>query len=237
MESKQDIRERIWRHMQNARVALFPGAPGRIPNFVGTARALEHLSELDAWKRAEVVKCNPDLPQRPLRKRALEEGKIVYMTVPRLTSLKCFLELDPRVINNYSFASSIKGAFRVGRLVHPREMTAVDLIVCGSVAARSDGARLGKGGGFSDLEYALARDLGLVDSRIPVLTTVHPIQVVDEPIPMAGHDIVLDYIATPDRIIECRPAYSKPDGIYWDEVGTKVDEVPILRELRERQVG
>ena len=153
------------------------------------------------------------------------------MAVPRLSSAKCFL--DPRVINNYSFASSIKGAFSVGRPVHARAMAAVDLIVCGSVAARSDGARFGKGGGFSDLEYALARNLGLVDSRTPVLAIAQPIQVVEEPVPMDRHDIVLDYIATPERVIQCGQAYSKPDGIYWDEVGTKLDEVPILRALRE----
>ena len=56
MESKQDIRERIWRDMRKAGVALFSGAPGRIPNFVGAAQAVEHVLELDAWKLAEVVK-------------------------------------------------------------------------------------------------------------------------------------------------------------------------------------
>ena len=36
------------------------------------------------------------------------------------------------------------------------ELAPVDLVVTGCVAVGVDGARLGKGGGFADLEFALA---------------------------------------------------------------------------------
>ena len=216
-------------------VAAFPGAFGRIPNFVGAAKARERLAELEVWQAARTIKCNPESPQRPVRKRALEEGKLIYMPVPRLTSEKCFLELDPERIQDYSFASRIKGAFKLGQLVHPGEMRPIDLIVCGSVAVARDGARLGKGGGYSDLEYALALNLGLVGPHTPILTTVHPVQVVERPIPMTRHDISLDYIVTPEEAVRCQPAYLRPAGVYWDEVGTKIDEVPILARLKEEQ--
>lgn len=231
MKSKSEIRDRVWRELTEAGAAAFPGAFGRIPNFVGAGLAAEKIAELEAWKKARTVKSNPDLPQRPLRKRALDEGKVVYMAVPRLTSERCFVELDPDRIRDHSFASTIKGAFKLGRTVHPREMRAIDLIVCGSVAVGRDGARLGKGGGFSDLEYALTRALGLVDPETPVVTTVHALQVVDEDIPMTPHDVVLDYIATPEELICCQRAYPKPEGIFWGELGGKLEEVPILREL------
>ena len=231
MKSKAEIREAVWRSMTEAKVAAFPGAFGRIPNFVGASKAHEHLAGLDAWKKAKAIKCNPDAPQRPVRKRALVEGKVVYMAVPRLTSERCFVELDPKRIVDPSFASTIKGAFKLGRLVHPKDMPKIDLIVCGSVAVSRDGARLGKGGGFSDLEYALTRSLGLVDAHTLVATTVHPLQIVEDVIPMTSHDVVLDYIATPDELIHCRPTYPKPEGIYWEEVGEKLEEIPILREL------
>ena len=219
--------------MTEERVAAFPGAFGRIPNFVGAGLARERLAELEVWQAARTIKCNPDSPQRPVRKRALEEGKLIYMPVPRLTSEECFLELDPELISDYTFASSIKGAFKLGRLVHPRDMNPIDLIVCGSVAVSRDGARLGKGGGYSDLEYALALGLGLVGPDTPILTTVHPFQVVAGPIPMTRHDITLDYIATPEEAVRCQPAYPRPEGVYWDEVGVKIDEVPILAKLKE----
>lgn len=231
MRSKQEIRESVWRAMTQSGAALFPGAQGRIPNFVGAAQAAERIAFLDVWRQARVLKCNPDLPQQPLRQRALAEGKVIYMAVPRLTSEKCFLELDPERIGNLRLASTIRGAFKAGRLVHPREMRPIDLIVCGSVAVRPDGARLGKGGGFSDLEYAIARTLNLVGPHTPIVTTVHPLQVVDEPIPMTRHDIVLDFFATPQELVQCQPAYPRPQGIYWEELGEKLEQVPVLRAI------
>src|SRR5262245_49791534 len=161
--TKEEIRERVWHALEEARVHRFPGTRGRIPNFVGAERAADRLCELDVWKRAQVLKCNPDAPQRPVRLRALKEGKIVYMAVPRLRELKCFIELDPsRLQKNITQASSIEGASRFGRPVLPEDMRKIDLIVCGTVAVNPDGARIGKGGGYSDLEYGLAREAGLV---------------------------------------------------------------------------
>src|SRR5437867_10371503 len=91
------------------------------------------------------------------------EGKILYMAVPRLRTEKCFVEIDPqRLGKKAALAASISGACRYGRAVSPREMRPVDLVVCGSVAVGRDGARLGKGGGYCDLEYGLLREEGKV---------------------------------------------------------------------------
>src|SRR5262245_47522021 len=182
--TKQDIRERVWQALEKAHVHRFPGTRGRIPNFVGAERAADRLCELDVWKRARVLKCNPDAPQRPVRFRALKEGKIVYMAVPRLRELKCFIELDPsKLEENIRQASTIQGAFRFGRSVRPEDMRQIDLIVCGTVAVNPDGARIGKGGGYSDLEFGLAREVGLVRDKTAVVTTVHDLQVLDEEMP------------------------------------------------------
>ena len=43
------------------------------------------------------------------------------------------------------------------------------------------GYRLGKGGGYADLEYAMMRSLGFIDESTPVITTVHDCQIVDIP--------------------------------------------------------
>jgi 5-formyltetrahydrofolate cyclo-ligase len=42
------------------------------------------------------------------------------------------------------------------------------------VAVNRQGARVGKGGGFSDLEFALLVEAGLVGTDTVVATTVHP---------------------------------------------------------------
>ena len=85
---KQQVRERIWSRLEESGEALFPGARGRIPNFRGAARAAERLAATPEWRRARVIKCNPDSPQRSVRFRALTEGKVVYMAVPRLAERK-----------------------------------------------------------------------------------------------------------------------------------------------------
>ena len=75
----------------------------------------------------------------------------------------------------------------------------------GSVAVSADGARLGKGGGFADLEFALAAAAGLIGPQTVAVTTVHEIQV--QPagsIPVTGHDVPVDLIVTPERVIDCR---------------------------------
>ena len=237
MRDKDEIRKDVWQSMRDAGVAAFPGAVGRIPNFTGSGRAHLQLAELEVWKNARVIKSNPDLPQRPLRRLALEQGKTVYMAVPRLTQEKCFVELDPARISDYRLASSIKGAAQLGRLVHPDEMQRIDLIVCGSVAVNRKGARLGKGGGYSDLEYAVALTLGLISKSTPIVTTVHPVQLLSEELPMTSHDISLDYIGTPEELIVCDGEFSRPSGIIWERLGEKLDEVPILQALRSRGFG
>ena len=237
MPDKDEIRKAVWQAMREAGVAAFPGAVGRIPNFTGSGRAHLKLVELDAWKKARVIKSNPDLPQRPLRRLALEQGKTVYMAVPRLREEKCFVELDPGRIADYRLASSIKGAAQLGKPVHPDDMRPIDLIVCGSVAVNRKGARLGKGGGYSDLEYAVALTLGLVSERTPIVTTVHPIQMLPDDLPMTSHDISLDYIGMPEDLVTCEGGFQRPKGISWEDLGEKIDEAPILQTMKARGRG
>src|SRR5919108_824116 len=154
-DRKQAIRERIWALLEDRRVAAFPGAVGRIPNFVGASAAADRLADLEEWRSARAIKSNPDAPQRYVRLRALREGKVVYMAVPRLREERCFWELDPRRVRDLKAAASIQGAAKVGRPVDLRDLPHIDLVVAGSVAVSRNGARLGKGGGYSDLEYAL----------------------------------------------------------------------------------
>jgi 5-formyltetrahydrofolate cyclo-ligase len=59
----------------------------------------------------------------------------------------------------------------------------VDLVVCGSVTVNRQGARIGKGGGFSDLEVAFLVEAGVIRRDTVLATTVHPLQVLDEPPP------------------------------------------------------
>jgi 5-formyltetrahydrofolate cyclo-ligase len=189
------------------------------------------------WQAARVLKVNPDSPQRAIRQRALAEGKVLYMAVPRLRSDRPFIELDPTKLKCSPYAaSSIKGAGQHGRPVTLDEVRKIDLIVCGSVAVNRQGARVGKGGGYSDLEFALLTEEEKIDWMTPIITSVHPLQVVNEQIPMTGHDIPLTAIVAPHEVIETGTTIPRPQGIYWKMLPKeKIDEIPVLRRRDRRQ--
>ncbi|MEM1913026.1 MAG: 5-formyltetrahydrofolate cyclo-ligase [Thermofilaceae archaeon] len=156
---KEEIRRRVWRLLREKGVARPPfPIEGRIPNFAGAEAAAALLVRSRAFQKAEVVFCNPDSPQRPVREAALHYGKMVVMASPRLRS--GFLVLNPSKIprSAYREASTIAGAFKYGSQTLDK-LPQIDLKVAGSVAVSAEGGRVGKGGGFSDLEYAILREL------------------------------------------------------------------------------
>ena len=174
LAAKAALRAEVWSAMRAAGVARFPGAAGRIPNFTGAEAAAGRLRGIPPWQAARTLKANPDSAQLPVRQRALEDGKTVYMAVPRLAGPEPFFALDPDHLSEPPRkAASISGAARSARRVTLAELAPVDLVVMGSVAAGEDGARLGKGGGFADLEYALAATAGLIGPGTVCVPTVH----------------------------------------------------------------
>src|SRR4051794_38526826 len=179
MRSKDEGRADVWQSMDREGVSRFPGAEGRIPNFAGAKAAAERLAKHPAWAAAKTLKANPDSPQTHARRLALEQGKGVVMAVPRLRDEHPFRLLDPSVLDRALFgeAATIKGAMRHGQVIDLEQVPALDLILTGSVAVNLKGARVGKGGGFSDLEYGLLADSGAVTDATVIATTVHPIQI------------------------------------------------------------
>lgn len=234
LAAKADLREVVWGRLINVKASRFPGARGRIPNFVGAEAAAERLRQTEEWVAAATLKSNPDSPQWPVRQRALEDGKLVFMAVPRLAQPDPFFCLDPDdLADTPRAASSIKGASRSARTVRVEEMEPVDLVVTGCVAVDPTGARLGKGGGFSDLEYALAWEAGLIGPSTVVATTVHETQVVEpDTIPLTDHDVALDLIVTPERVIPCGGRRDSP-RVRWEELTEeKIASIPLLQALR-----
>lgn len=222
--------------MESLRVTRFPGATGRIPNFQGAERCAAQLEKIDAWQSARVLKTNPDSPQTAIRRRALAEGKTLYMAVPRLREEKCFFELAANHVPSPQKAASIRGASQYGRRVGLEEMQAIDLIICGSVVVNRRGERLGKGGGYSDLEFALAREAGLISENTPIVTAVHPVQIVEEDLPWRPHDIPVDYILAPEEIIRTAPAHPRPRGILWDFLDEEqIAAIPVLQRLQRKE--
>jgi 5-formyltetrahydrofolate cyclo-ligase len=231
---KQALRERIWDELEESGEARFPFPPhGRIPNFAGARDAADRLDATDEWRAAKVLKANPDAPQLPVRRRALHEGKVVYMAQPRLRDEKPFMKLDPAAIAESDLDSAATASKMDGYAepVGPDDVPHVDVVVSGSVAVTEQGARIGKGEGYSDLEYAVLSELGAVDAKTTVTTSVHELQVVstdDAPEP-AAHDVPMDLVVTPERLVRTDSPYPRPTGIDWDALDEqRLDEIPVL---------
>lgn len=99
------------------------------------------------------------------------------------------------------------------------------------------GARVGKGEGFAELEWGILSLQGNLDaSKTLVVTTVHDEQVVDD-IPagqLTKHDVPVDIIVTPTRVIKVPNRAPKPSGVYWDLLSPqKLAQIRVLRQLKQ----
>ena len=234
-EAKDRLRSLVWSQLE-AQHAAIGHAVGHIPRFVGGEKAAERLATLPCWQQATVIKCNPDGAQAPVRLRALQEGKLLYMAVPRLRRKRCFVALTASDLRQRGIvledAALHRGAMRHGRLVALDEMETIDVVIVGCVAVSRDGGRTGKGAGFADLELGILRQMGLVQPDTPVVTTVHPIQIVDNAqLPMLSHEWSLTWIVTPDEAIATQSPRPQPTGLAWDTIRPEqLATIPVLPE-------
>ncbi|MEG4013375.1 MULTISPECIES: 5-formyltetrahydrofolate cyclo-ligase [unclassified Microcoleus] len=244
-QDKDQLRTEIWSFLKQQSASI-GDCFGHIPNFVGADMAAEKLANLPIWQQAKTIKCNPDAAQIPVRMRALQDGKLLYMAVPRLTDDRCFVELTAADLQrqNVSIAESAlakpskriaRKALACGKLVSFTEMEPIDLVIVGCVAAGRSGGRTGKGAGFADLELAMLTEFGLVQIDTPIVTTVHPLQIVaDSRLPMQPHDWPLNWIVTAQEVIETNTSYPRPTGLNWDSIRPEqLAQIPILRKLNE----
>ena len=229
---KDNARQAVWDRLQAEGLARFPFPPhGRIPNFKGAQEAALRLFRLAPWRTAKRIKVNPDAPQRFVREQALRRGITVFVPTPRL--MGGFKRLDPAKIpkNKIAQAASLSKGKQWAEDIPLEELPRVDAIVCGSVAVTRDGRRCGKGEGYSDLEYAILRELG--HPPVPVATTVHAVQIVDT-LPWDDIDLPLSVIVTPEETILIKSPPPAPNGIAWDRLMEKdFEEMPVQADLRK----
>ncbi|XP_011932218.1 PREDICTED: methenyltetrahydrofolate synthase domain-containing protein isoform X8 [Cercocebus atys] len=238
--SKQDIREQIWDHMESQNLADFPRpVHHRIPNFKGASHAAEQLPRLQAFKTARTIKVNPDAPQKNARFFVLESNKTLLVPTPRLrTGLFNKITPPPGATKDIlRKCATSQGVRNYSVPIGLDSRVLVDLVVVGSVAVSEKGWRIGKGEGYADLEYAMMVSMGAVSTETPVVTIVHDCQVVDIPEELLEeHDITVDYILTPTRVIATGCERPQPMGITWSKISREMmEKIPVLRSLRARE--
>ncbi|MEJ1284217.1 methenyltetrahydrofolate synthase domain-containing protein isoform X1 [Cricetulus griseus] len=238
--SKQGIRERIWDYMESHDLADFPRpVHHRIPNFKGSYLACQSIKDLEVFAGTQEVKVDPDKPLEGVRLLALQSKKTLLVPTPRLRT-GLFNKITPPPGATKDILRKCATSQGVRNFSIPLGLDSnvlVDLIVVGSVAVSEKGWRIGKGEGYADLEYAMMVSMGAVHEGTPVVTIVHDCQVVDIPEALLeDHDLTVDYIITPTRVIATGCVRPKPTGIIWSKVSCEMlTKIPVLRNLRERE--
>ena len=224
---KEAIRQRSLERLSRAGVRIFPTCEKHAPNFRGAENAATLVSRLTIWRRAKTIKFDLAAPQIWLRRRALEEGKVIYLATTNLCNENCFIEIDPARLGWRAWrAVSLRGALNLGRRVTADQVRGIDMVVTGAVALNRQGAMVGPGGGSTDLHYGVLRHLGKVREYTPVVTTVHSLQITDDRIPMRAHDVPFDFAATPENVIAAPSLYPRPRGVLWDLLPDKKSAIP-----------
>ena len=215
-------------------MSRFPGAEGRIPNFAGAKLAAEKLAAHRLWKRARAIKANPDSPQTQARRHGpggrqdADHGRAPPARSPPLPGAGPEAALE----SGDQRGGDDQGRAQARRVVALDDLPEIDFVLCGSVAVNLSGARIGKGGGYNDIEYGVLIDAGKIDDHTTIATTVHPIQILRRHLLVTSHDLPVDMIATPRAVIEVERQYQRPRGILWDHLQPpQIREIPLLERM------
>uniref|UniRef100_A0A3B4YA30 Methenyltetrahydrofolate synthase domain-containing protein n=1 Tax=Seriola lalandi dorsalis TaxID=1841481 RepID=A0A3B4YA30_SERLL len=226
--SKWDIRQKVWDYIEEKNLANFPRpVHHRIPNFKGAFTACARVSELEVFTQTPEVKVDPDKPLEGARLAVLQAQKTLLVPTPRLRT-GLFNKITPpqgASKEQLQICSSSQGVKDFSVPVGLDAKVKVDLVVVGSVAVSEKGFRIGKGEGFADMEYGMMAAMGAVSESTVVVTVVHDCQVVEIPEELIeSHDLTVDYILTPTRVIKTNCQLPKPQGIIWTKLKTALRE-------------
>lgn len=237
---KARARQLIWDLMEMKNEVRHPRpSHGRIPNFRYCEVAAENVIGLECFKRARVIKINPSVAQEPVRYFTLAYNKVLLTPTASLDSA-LFYKLDPKFLRRHQLenAATKNGAAELGTVIQLQALKQihVDLIIIPSVVVNPiTGARIGKGKGYADLEYAIMSQMGCVTNKTVVITTCHESQLIND-IPndvMEEHDLPVDIIVTPKRYIYTKRVFPRPTRIIWNQIDSDMMmNIPVLKELK-----
>lgn len=223
--------------MHKKRLSPFPGPFGKIPNFRGAREAAKKLLKLPEFQSAKSVEVNPDKPLEAVRALVLSNNKELYVPTPQLRGslLKKLEKVDKHDVRTIV---SRWGMSKFGRNISLEDKIKIDLLIVGCVAVSEDGYRIGKGKGFADLEFAVLKEMDAINDNTTIVAVVHDIQVYDklDNELFKIHDVPVDYIVTPTKIIKTRLDLPKPLGIYWSLITLeKLNQIETLQRLKLKQ--
>jgi 5-formyltetrahydrofolate cyclo-ligase len=242
---RSETRERVWSDLRE--VARPDSRFGWdfssfIADYQGSDRGAERLlrrgdeSGYDSWF------VTPDNNLDPLRERLVERNTSFVM--PTYGIRRGFVQLTPGDVpdDQAAFAGTLDGVNRFANRISlermESELPTLDCMITGASFLTIDGLRMGKGHGYFDLEWAMMREIDVVDEETEVVAAVHDVQVLED---VRGrdvaesHDTIVDVIVTPTDVIEIADPPEKPEGIRWELLDReRIDSMPPLKRLWER---
>lgn len=111
----------------------------------------------------------------------------------------------------------------------------IDLIVTDALAVGRDGTRIGDGHGHLDLQFAILRELGWLNSCVQVMALVREDRIHDS-VPAEPHDVGVQWIVTPQAVFSTPVTQSICQGIYWEHLtGRQIKRNSALFYLYRRE--
>ena len=132
---------------------------------------------------------------RPLFAAALARGTTVAL--PRVNGETRMLDLHARNGHRDRHGARLSRHSRTAATLPRIDIRSIDWVLVPGVAFDAEGRRLGYGGGYYD------RLLALLTPGTPRVAGAFDLQVVPQ-VPAAPHDLVVDIIATPTRMLTTR---------------------------------
>lgn len=239
MSSPDLIRQRIWSRLEqiakpDSRFHMFFSEV--IPDFQGSDSATDRIVALPDYKSAKLAFITPDNCLVDLRRRMIEAEIPFVMSTYGI--YRGFLYIASGMVPKGAelYAAWLDGMEHFAKPISLGEISRLgrfDLMVTGASAVSMEGVRFGKGHGFFDLEWGMFSDLGLVEENTPVVAIVHDVQVVDDKLHPSETDIMVDFIATPTRLIKVGRRTKRPHGVKWELLEPKqIELTPPIQELQ-----
>lgn len=206
-----------------------------VPEFDGIEECVRQLVDRIEYRSARHLFVTPDNSTERVRRRALDDGKVVVVST--YGQRRGMVLLDPAEIppERRELASTLDGMERCGQslsLDDLRDLPPIELIVTGAFAVTPQGIHVDSNADYFDLEWGLLAELNLVSDATRVVALVHAAQVIDVPLALEPHEIALDLLITSEGLIATGQVHDRPKGVAWEDLADEVVETtPYLRQL------
>jgi len=193
---------------------------------------------LTIYKEAQFMFITADNSLEGLRRRALQDGKLLLTMTYRMR--RGFYLLDPVVIPQslWEGACMLDGVERFGKAVSLSNVMAmqrkVDVMVTGATGVDCFGWLIGTGSGCFDLASGILYTASLISDQTPSVAIVHDCQVSEEDyLPLAIGDVHCGTIITPSRTLTHENGPDTRGGIEWKDLADEMmEDIPTLREVK-----